>query len=216
MSGVEAGAESPLPSEKPSEAAPTPPGAAPKKQAPLLNAANVLTALRILLVPVFVAALVVSGGTDAGWLWTSATLFLVASITDYWDGRIARAHDLVTPFGVIADPIADKALTGAALIGLSAYDLLPWWVTVVIIVRELGVTALRFWVIRHGVIAASRGGKLKTLLQVIAILWYLCPIPDPIDHVGTVVMGAAVIATVVTGGDYVLRALTLRRTGRER
>ena len=210
MSGVAAGAS---PSDNPSGAVPEP-DAVPKRQAPLLNAANVLTALRIVLVPVFAAALVLSDGTHTGWLWTSAALFGIASITDYWDGRIARAHDLVTPFGAVADPIADKALTGAALVGLSVYDLLPWWVTVVIIVREIGVTALRFWVIRHGVIAASRGGKLKTLLQVIAILWYLCPIPDPIDHVGSVVMGAAVLATVVTGADYVFRALAMRRQGR--
>ncbi|SHM43744.1 CDP-diacylglycerol--glycerol-3-phosphate 3-phosphatidyltransferase [Cryptosporangium aurantiacum] len=211
MSGVATGADSPVPPDS-GEAS----GAVPKRPAPLLNAANVLTVLRIVLVPVFVAALVVSDGTHSGWLLASAVLFAIASITDYWDGRIARAHDLVTPFGAVADPIADKALTGAALIGLSAYALLPWWVTVVILVRELGVTALRFWVIRHGVIAASRGGKLKTLLQIAAIIWYLCPIPDPVDHVGTVVMGAAVLATVVTGGDYLVRALSLRRTGRER
>ncbi|GAA3384407.1 CDP-diacylglycerol--glycerol-3-phosphate 3-phosphatidyltransferase [Cryptosporangium minutisporangium] len=215
MSGVATGADSPVPAEN-GNATTGPAGPVPKPPAPLVNAANVLTALRIVLVPVFVAALVVSDGTHAGWLLTSAVLFAVASITDYWDGRIARAHDLVTPFGAVADPIADKALTGAALVGLSAYDLLPWWVTVVILVRELGVTALRFWVIRHGVIAASRGGKLKTLLQIAAIIWYLCPIPDPVDHVGTVVMGAAVLATVVTGGDYVFRALAVRRAGRAR
>ncbi|TQS44823.1 CDP-diacylglycerol--glycerol-3-phosphate 3-phosphatidyltransferase [Cryptosporangium phraense] len=193
----------------------TPSGAAPKRQAPLLNIANVLTALRIVLVPVFVAALVVSDGTHRGWLLASAALFLIASITDYWDGWIARARDLVTPFGAIADPIADKALTGAALIGLSAYDLLPWWVTVIILIREWGITALRFGVLRHGVIPASRGGKLKTLLQVIAIIWYLCPITGPIDWVGTILMGAAFVLTVVTGADYVVQALALRRKARE-
>ncbi|MFI5956972.1 CDP-diacylglycerol--glycerol-3-phosphate 3-phosphatidyltransferase [Cryptosporangium sp. NPDC051539] len=192
----------------------TPSGAAPKRQAPLLNIANVLTAVRIALVPVFVAALIVSDGTHQGWLLATAALFLIASITDYWDGWIARARDLVTPFGAIADPIADKALTGAALIGLSAYDLLPWWVTVIILVREWGITALRFGVLRHGVIPASRGGKLKTLLQVIAIIWYLCPITGPIDWIGAILMGAAFVLTVVTGADYVVQAVALRRKGR--
>src|SRR5581483_9899747 len=98
-----------------------------------------------------------------------------ASLTDLLDGRLARSRDLVTDFGKIADPVADKALTGAALISLSAVGDLPWWVTVLIMVRELGVTGLRFWVIRRGVIAASRGGKLKTLLQVIAVSLYIVP-----------------------------------------
>ena len=104
-------------------------------------------------------------------------MFLVASLTDLLDGRIARQRGLITDFGKIADPIADKALTGAALVTLSVQGQLAWWVTAVILARELGVTALRFWVIRHGVIAASRGGKIKTLLQVLAISLYVLPGP---------------------------------------
>ena len=208
------------PGEGPSDAAakagangrtPRPPGTHP----PLLNLANLLTALRLVLVPVFVVTMVAARDESTVWRLVAATLFAAASITDFYDGKIARARDLVTPFGAVADPIADKALTGAALLGLSALDLLPWWVTVVIIVREVGVTALRFWVIRHGVIAASRGGKLKTLLQVMAIIWYLLPLTGLAALPGRIVMGAAVIVTVVTGGDYVLRALRLRRGARE-
>jgi CDP-diacylglycerol--glycerol-3-phosphate 3-phosphatidyltransferase len=118
------------------------------------------------------------------------------------------------PFGKVADPIADKALTGSALVLLSWYDRLPWWVTVIILVREIGVTLLRLWVIRHGVIAASRGGKVKTALQILAIAWYLWPFPDPVDRIGPVIMAGAVVVTVVTGVDYVVRAIRLRRNGR--
>ena len=176
----------------------------------LWNVANVLTAVRIALVPVFVAFLL-AGGT-AGRL-AALAVFCIASLTDLLDGRVARRRGLVTDFGKIADPVADKALTGAALICLSALGELPWWVTGVIMFREIGVTALRFWVIRRGVIAASRGGKLKTLLQVIAICLYVLPSTlSPPGIVRVLVMAAAVIVTVVTGVDYVLQAMRLRRS----
>jgi CDP-diacylglycerol--glycerol-3-phosphate 3-phosphatidyltransferase len=177
----------------------------------LYNPANVLTAARIVLVPVFMAFVVVSGMADSGWRILACLTFCVASATDFADGWIARRYELVTSFGKVADPIADKALTGSALVLLSAYDRLSWWVTGLILVREWGVTALRFWVIRYGVIPASRGGKLKTVLQIAAIAWFLWPVPEPFDVVGTVLMIAALIVTVVTGADYVLQALRLRR-----
>ncbi|MFU8850534.1 CDP-diacylglycerol--glycerol-3-phosphate 3-phosphatidyltransferase [Micromonospora sp. SL1-18] len=181
---------------------------------PLLNAANVLTALRLVLVPVFAASVVASGMTHAGWRMTACLIFVFASATDLVDGWIARRFALVTSLGKVADPIADKALTGAALVLLSWYDRLPWWVTAVILLRELGITALRFWVIRHGVIAASRGGKVKTALQILAITWYLWPMPAAAAVVGPWIMGAAVVVTVLTGFDYIAQALRLRRPGR--
>jgi len=181
------------------------------REAGLWNVANVLTMARIVLVPVFVAFLF-AGGT--AWRLAALGTFVVASLTDVLDGRLARSRGLVTDFGKIADPVADKALTGAALIGLSALGELPWWVTGVIMFRELGVTALRFWVLRWGVIAASRGGKLKTLLQVVAICLYLLPATlSPPDLVRELFMAAAVVVTVVTGVDYVLQAVRLRRSG---
>ncbi|SCG36050.1 CDP-diacylglycerol--glycerol-3-phosphate 3-phosphatidyltransferase [Micromonospora inositola] len=179
---------------------------------PVLNAANALTALRLALVPVFAATVVASGLTQAGWRMTACLIFVVASVTDLVDGWIARRFKLVTSVGKVADPIADKALTGAALVLLSWYDLLPWWVTAVILARELGITALRFWVIRHGVIAASRGGKIKTALQILAITWYLWPMPAALAAVGPWIMGVAVIVTVLTGFDYIAQALRLRRS----
>ena len=175
----------------------------------LLNVANELTLARLALVPVFVVFLFTGG--VAGRV-IAFIVFGAASLTDLFDGRLARSRGLVTDFGKIADPIADKALTGAALAGLSVLGELPWWVTGIILFRELGITALRFWVIRRGVIAASRGGKLKTLLQVIAIGLYV--LPGPLQAARVTVMAVAVAATVVTGGDYVLRALRLHRAGR--
>jgi CDP-diacylglycerol--glycerol-3-phosphate 3-phosphatidyltransferase len=180
----------------------------------LYNPANMLTAVRIVLVPVFLTMVVISDMSSDGWRITACLTFCVASATDFADGWIARRFHLVTSFGKVADPIADKALTGTALVLLSAYDRLAWWVTVLILVREWGVTALRFWVIRYGIIPASRGGKVKTALQIAAIAWYLWPVPHPYDLVGPWLMGAAVAATVVTGVDYVFQAIRIRRAAR--
>ncbi len=190
----------------------TEPLAAPLSSASAWNIANALTVFRLFLVPVFLAALFVGDGHEDGWRWTAWAVFALASYTDSLDGKLARERNLVTAFGKLADPIADKALTGAALIGLSLLDDLAWWVTIVVLVREVGVTLLRFWVIRHGVIPASRGGKLKTLLQGVAIGLYVLPLSGLFATGAAVFMALAVIVTVVTGIDYVTRALTLRQT----
>jgi CDP-diacylglycerol--glycerol-3-phosphate 3-phosphatidyltransferase len=189
------------------------PPVAAAKPAPLLNVANGLTVLRLALVPVFVALTVASRMVHPHLRMAACLVFFLASATDLVDGWIARTWDLVTAFGQVADPIADKALTGTALVLLSWYGQLPWWVTVVILVRELGVTALRFWVIRREVIAASRGGKAKTVLQILAVSWYLWPFPAWLTDVGATLMMVAVVVTVATGVDYVVRAVR-RRPGR--
>jgi len=180
------------------------------------NLPNALTVGRLLLVPVFVvlAWIGFDRGSDAWQAW-AAIVFGAAAVTDLVDGELARRTNTVTSVGTIIDPVADKALTGSALIILSWFDLLPWWVTIVIIVREVGVTLLRLWVIRHGVIAASRGGKAKTALQILAITLYLLPLASGAMDVAHWIMGAAVVVTVVTGVDYTLRAVALRRAGRE-
>ena len=190
------------------------PVAATPRPVSLYNPANVLTAVRLVLIPVFAVLVAMSDMVAPSWRVAACVVFCVASATDYMDGWIARRFELVTSFGKVADPIADKALTGTALVLLSAYDRLSWWVTGLILLREWGVTALRFWVIRHGIIPASRGGKVKTALQTAAIAWYLWPVPEPFDAVGRWLMAAAVLVTVVTGVDYVVRALRLRRTPR--
>ena len=188
----------------------------PVQSPSVVNLPNALTVVRLALVPVFAWLLLREGGADpASRVW-SAVVFLGASATDLVDGELARRRGEVTTFGKVADPIADKALTGTALVGLSALGELPWWVTIVILVREVGVTLLRFWVIRHGVIPASRGGKAKTAAQMVAILLYLLPATGWLVDVRAAVMGVAVLLTLVTGVDYVARALTLRSAARAR
>ena len=181
-------------------------------QVSVWNIANALTALRLLLVPVFWVLLIHQDGADPAWRTAAFAVFAVASLTDRYDGELARRRGLVTDVGKIAYPIADKALIGAALIGLSMLAEISWWVTVVVLVREVGVTALRFAVIRHGVIAANRGGKAKTLLQTVAIGLYVLPLGGVLHAVAAVVMAVAVIVTVVTGAHYVAQAVRLRRT----
>jgi CDP-diacylglycerol--glycerol-3-phosphate 3-phosphatidyltransferase len=188
------------------------PAAAPvNPTAPVVNAANLLTGLRFVLVPVFASLAIASAMTDPGLRIAACLTFAVAAVTDYVDGWVARSRNLVTALGKVADPIADKALTGTALLLLSGYHLVPWWVTSVILVRELGVTALRVVVLRRGVIPVSRGGKLKTALQLFAIGWYLWPMPFVLAQAGPWLMYAAAVVTVVTGVDYVARAARLWR-----
>ena len=180
------------------------------------NIANGLTVLRLVLVPFFALALFEDHGRAPGWRVVACAVFAVASLTDLIDGDLARKRGLITEFGKLADPIADKALIGTALVGLSMLKDLAWWVTVLILVREIGVTLLRFWVIRHGVIPASRGGKLKTMLQAWAIGLLLLPLSGGWHTAATAVMMAALVLTVATGLDYVARAFTLRRNARTR
>jgi CDP-diacylglycerol--glycerol-3-phosphate 3-phosphatidyltransferase len=188
------------------------PAATPPSSARLVNLPNALTVLRLAVVPVFAVLLLSDGGMDDGRRVWATVFFAAAIITDRYDGLIARRTGQVTEFGKLADPIADKALTGTALIGLSVLALLPWWVTLAILVREVGVTLLRFWVIRHGVIAASRGGKAKTVVQALAIGLYILPLTGLLATARWWVMAAALVLTLATGLDYVWRALTLRRT----
>jgi len=175
---------------------------------------NLLTLVRLLLVPVLAALLFAQDGTDPALRWWATAVFVLAAITDLLDGEIARRSGTVSTVGKVADPIADKAIIAVALIGLSALGDLVWWVTIVILVRELAVTALRFWVIRHGVIPASRGGKAKTVAQIIAIALYLAPLPDAIEPLRIIAMAIAVVLTVVTGIDYAVRAWRLRQRGK--
>jgi CDP-diacylglycerol--glycerol-3-phosphate 3-phosphatidyltransferase len=188
------------------------PIADPPNEVSAWNMANALTVFRLVLVPVFLVALFWGDGHETSWRITAWAVFAVACVTDRFDGELARKRNMITEFGKLADPIADKALAGAALIGLSLLGDLPWWVTVVVLVREVGVTLLRFWVIRHGVIAASRGGKVKTLLQAVAIGLFVLPEWGWLRDIAWVVMVAAIIIALLTGLDYVGRALKLRRS----
>jgi CDP-diacylglycerol--glycerol-3-phosphate 3-phosphatidyltransferase len=188
------------------------------------NLPNALTTLRIAMVPFFGWALLVDGGDSVLWRTVAWAIFVAAMITDKIDGDIARSRNLVTNFGKIADPIADKALTGMAFVGLSIVGDLWWWVTALVLVREWGITLLRLWVMRYDVMAASSGGKLKTVLQTVALAAFILPLKlleNSLGDIGLVlwwvavlVMAAAVTLTVVTGIDYVVKALAVRRNGR--
>lgn len=173
----------------------------------MANLANALTGVRLILVPVFLAFLFVGDGHETFWRTMAFTVFTVAVITDRLDGALARSYGMVTEFGTLIDPLADKALIGAALIGLSMLGDLPWWVTVVILARELGVTLLRLVVLRHGVIPASRGGKLKTLVQAVAIGLFVLPLTGAWATGAWIVMLAAVVLTILTGADYFISAV---------
>lgn len=177
---------------------------------------NALTVLRLVLVPVFVVVLFVSP-TSLPWRIAASATFLVAILTDLFDGRLARRYNLVSDFGKIWDPIADKALTGAAFISLSILGELPWWITVLILVREWGITWMRVRMLKYEVMAAAPGGKLKTVLQSVALVMFLAyPIqltwqPAPWWFwLAWVVMGAAFAMTFITGVQYVVDAWRLR------
>ncbi|CQD11362.1 CDP-diacylglycerol--glycerol-3-phosphate 3-phosphatidyltransferase [Mycobacterium lentiflavum] len=180
----------------------------------IANLANVLTLVRLVLVPIFLLALFAGGGHETVARIVAFVVFAVACITDRLDGLLARNYGMATEFGAFVDPIADKMLIGSALVGLSMLGDLPWWVTVLILVREIGVTLLRLAVIRRGVIPASWGGKLKTFVQAVAIGLFVLPLSGGFLVAASVVMGAAVVLTVVTGIDYVASTVKeVRRTG---
>ncbi len=178
--------------------------------ASLGNLANIVTVLRILLAPVFVWLLLADGGADGVLRWVAAGLFVVAIVTDSVDGRIARGRNLVTDFGKLVDPIADKILIGGALVALSILGDLPWWITVVILVREVGITVFRFLALRDRVIPASMWGKVKTVLQAVAISFALVPlwtiVGEWIHVVNAVLMSAALVATIGSGVEYLVQA----------
>lgn len=178
-----------------------------------LNLPNALTVFRIALVPVVAVLLV--GDRDASVARQIATtvVFGIAAATDSLDGILARRHGQVTGFGIVADPIADKALLGTVFVGLSWLGEVSWWATVVILVREVGVTVLRFVVLRRGLIPASAGGKAKTVLQIVVAVALLLPLPPVLDPVIAVGLWAAVALTLVTGVDYVRRTVRLWQAG---
>lgn len=177
-----------------------------------LNVPNVLTALRLVMVPAF-AWVLLAYPQDQTMRLVATAVFVVAILTDALDGRIARKYNLVTNFGKLWDPIADKALTGMAFIGLSILGELPWWLTIIILVREWGITILRWAILKYGVMAANRGGKLKTVMQSVALIMFLPGLqfmPGLWDIVAWVAMIIAFALTVLTGLDYLREANRMR------
>lgn len=189
-----------------------------------VNVPNALTVLRLIMVPVF-GWMLLAHPYDFGWRFAAAAVFAVAMITDFLDGYLARKHNIVTTFGKIADPIADKAMTGMAFIGLSIIGELlgvqpesgaagaAWWITIIILVREWGITLLRFLLVRRGVVVpANKGGKLKMWIQAVALIATLLPIAEPFKWGAWILVLAALLVTVVTGIHYVI---SMTRTMRQ-
>ena len=180
---------------------------------PVLNLPNVLTMGRLVAVPFFALLLLLDGTSDGARL-LAAALFAAACLTDVVDGHLARSRGQVTDFGVMADPIADKALVGTALVGLSLLGALPWWATAVVLGREVAVTVMRSVLARHGMIPASRGGKLKCLSQNIAVTLYLLPLSGLAADLRMPALLVAVAATVLTGLDYARQGARLHASSR--
>ena len=172
-----------------------------------MNLPNALTVFRILALPFCAWALFKEGGEDPTWQIIAWTSFFLLGLTDILDGRIARKRNQVSSFGAILDPIADKAFIGTALIGLSILGKLPWWVTAIILFREVGITILRLAVIKREVIAANRGGKIKSLLQNFSVGFYILPLPESLYLPRDILLGLAIVITLTTGLDYLRSAL---------
>ena len=172
-----------------------------------VNLPNSLTVLRLLALPFCAYALFKNGGNDSTWRIIAWCGFFCVGLTDLMDGKLARARNQVTSFGTFLDPVADKAAIGTAMIGLSIQGRLWWWVTTVILFREVAVTVLRLAVIRGGVIPASKGGKLKTLMQGFGIGFYVLPLPHWLELPRNIFMAATVIITLITGYDYFSKAI---------
>ena len=175
------------------------------------NIANIITVVRILLAPLFVWLVLWDAGEHELWRWVAAFLFIAAIATDGLDGALARKRNLITNSGILMDPIADKILIGGALVALAVVNELPWWVVVVIMAREVGITVFRFIALRDRVIPASRGGKLKTVMQSVALSSWLMPtwlfLGEWVFVLNDVLMGAAILITVVTGLEYLWKAV---------
>jgi CDP-diacylglycerol--glycerol-3-phosphate 3-phosphatidyltransferase len=176
------------------------------------NVPNVLTGIRIVLVPVYGYALLQDGGDSVAWRCIATAVFAVAMVTDKVDGDIARSRGLITNFGKIADPIADKAMTGMAFVGLSIVGDIWWWVTIVVLLREWSVTLLRLSILKRVVVAAAQSGKVKTMLQAVALTGLSLPLRQvggPLDEVGTVLfyafqvtLAVAVAMTLWSGYEF--------------
>ncbi|MBU6242902.1 MAG: CDP-diacylglycerol--glycerol-3-phosphate 3-phosphatidyltransferase [Acidobacteria bacterium] len=172
------------------------------------NLPNALTIIRILALPFCAYALFKNGGDDSTWRIIAWCLFFIVGMTDTLDGKLARSRNQITPLGTFLDPIADKAVIGTALIGLSILGDMPWWVTLFILTREVLVTILRLVVIKRGVIPASKGGKLKTLSQNFSVGFYILPLPTILYLPRDLFLGFALLITLITGIDYFRKAFT--------
>ncbi len=180
---------------------------------PLWNIANILTIARCVMVPVFIVVAALYEHSVPG-RFVVAAIFVVAMFTDYLDGHLARSRNLITDFGKIVDPIADKGITGAAFIMLSVWDYVPWWMTILILLREFGITLMRFTILKYGALPANLAGKTKTMMQSIAITYCLLPLElwwAPAAWIGLALVTIAFVLTIWSGLVNLRDGLRLRR-----
>jgi CDP-diacylglycerol--glycerol-3-phosphate 3-phosphatidyltransferase len=169
---------------------------------------NFITVMRLLFVPVGVFTLFKNGGDDATWQYISWIVFFILGMSDVLDGKLARSRNTITEFGKFLDPVADKVMIGAAMISLSILERLPWWITAVILIREIGITFLRLATINRGVIPANKGGKIKASLQNFGVGFYILPLSSSLFWFRDGFMYIAIAMTIVSGAYYVKSALT--------
>lgn len=171
---------------------------------------NTLTVTRILLIPTGVYTLFYDGGDNSTFQLISYAIFFTLGMTDIVDGRWARHSNRITPLGTFLDPVADKALIGAAMISLSILDRFPWWITILILTREIGITLFRLIVMKNGVIPASKGGKIKTLTQNFGVGFFILPLPAWLDWFKYGFISVAIILTITSAYDYLRSWYTKR------
>ncbi|MDA2962656.1 MAG: CDP-diacylglycerol--glycerol-3-phosphate 3-phosphatidyltransferase [Actinomycetota bacterium] len=168
---------------------------------------NFITVARLLFIPIGVYTLFKNGGDDATWQYLSWIVFFILGMSDILDGKLARSQNTITELGKFLDPLADKVMIAAAMISLSILDRLAWWVTIIILLREVGITLFRLSIIKRGVIAANKGGKIKSTLQNLAVGFYILPLGTNLYWFRDGFMGIAIILTIATGIYYVQSAL---------
>lgn len=172
---------------------------------------NFITVLRLLFVPVGVYTLFKNGGDDPTWQYISWCVFFILGMSDILDGNLARSRGKVTELGKFLDPVADKFMIGAAMVSLSILNRMPWWITIVILTREIGITIFRLSVIKRGVIPANKGGKAKAMMQGFGVGFYVLPLSESLYWFRDGFMYVAVVLTIATGLYYVKSAFTPRR-----
>ena len=169
---------------------------------------NLITVLRVAFVPVGAFALFKNGGDDPMWQYISWTIFFILGLSDILDGKLARSRGAVTELGKFLDPVADKLMLGTAMVSLSILGRMPWWITVVILTREIGVTILRLSVLKRGVIPANKGGKIKAMMQSFGVGFYVLPLSPSLFWFRDGFMYIAIILTILTGVYYVKSAFS--------
>jgi CDP-diacylglycerol--glycerol-3-phosphate 3-phosphatidyltransferase len=171
---------------------------------------NFITVMRLVFVPVGAYTLFKNGGDDTTWQYISWVVFFTLGMSDVLDGKLARSRNTITEFGKFLDPVADKVMIGTAMISLSILGRMPWWMTIVILAREIGITIFRLSVIKRGVIPANKGGKIKAMMQGFGVGFYILPLSSSLYWFRDGFMYIAIVLTVVTGAYYVKSAFTKR------